>query len=248
MTGVLQGHTVFSEANRRRFEHWSWTPPGDGPFPLLVLLHGVHEGGGSCWWLKGRATETLDSLGLPIVVLMASDTGAEQGTGYCDWADGTTRAETHIIDELLPWAEWTLPVAGTSRHIAGLSMGGYGSLLLALRHPGLFDSAGSMSGFFDPARLFKFVPDATRRMWGDEAGMAAHDVRALAVAGAGDSSLRIALDCGAADELLDANREMHALLDQHGIKHAYAEHPGGHEWDYWAARLPDHVRFALDLP
>lgn len=243
----LQGHTVWSEVNRRRFEHWSWTPSGhgEGPFPLLLLLHGVYEGGGSCWWLKGSARETLDALDLRVVVLMASDTGAEMGTGYCDWSDGTTRAETHLIDELLPWAETFLPVTGAPRHIAGLSMGGYGALLLALRRPGLFDSASSTSGFFDPARLFEFVPDAARRMWGDPAGLAAHDVRQLALSPGG---LRMAFDCGADDPLLGANREMHARLDEAGVKHGYVEHPGGHDWDYWSARLADHVRFALDLP
>lgn len=243
MTGKLVGETVWSDANRRRFEHWAWVPEGRGPFPLLVLLHGVYDAGGFVWWAKGNACETLDRLDLPVVVLMAGDTGAEQGSGYCDWADGTTRAETHIVQELLPWAEVTLPV-GTGRHIAGLSMGGYGSLLLALRHPGLFESASSTSGFFDPRRLFKFVPDAAQRMWGGDPSP--YDVRELVKEPARVDGLRIALDCGVDDELIDQNRELHALLDELGVKHGYAEHPGGHEWDYWAAHLEDHVRFALD--
>ncbi|MDQ1445482.1 MAG: putative tributyrin esterase [Acidimicrobiaceae bacterium] len=245
--GRLVGETVWSEANRRRFEHWAWVPEGmgEGPFPLLLLLHGVYDAGGFVWWHKGSARETLDRLGLPVVVLMATDTGAEQGSGYCDWVDGTTRAESHVIDELLQWASWMLPVQGATRHIAGLSMGGYGSLLLALRHPGVFESASSTSGFFSPSRLFDFVPDAATRMWGDEEGQAAHDVRGLIADRTRREGLRIAFDCGTEDVLLDDNRLMHSRLDELGVEHGYAEHAGGHDWDYWTARLADHVCFAL---
>lgn len=248
MSGALIGETVWSDSNQRRFELWAWVPEGEGPFPLLVLLHGVYDAGGFVWWTKGQAVSTLDGLDVPVVVLMAGDTGAAQGSGYCDWVDGTTRAETYIVDELLPWAAANLPVSPFGpRHIAGLSMGGYGALLLALRHPGLFESASSTSGFFDPVRMFDFIPEASARMWGDAVGRTAHDVRALIADPARRNGLRLALDCGTADPLIEDNRALHADLDELGVKHGYAEHPGGHEWEYWAAHLADHVRFHLDL-
>jgi S-formylglutathione hydrolase FrmB len=245
------GHTLFSPSNRRRFEHWAWVPPtscGSGPFPLLVLLHGVHDAGGFVWWQKGRAHETLHRLVAdgtipPVVVLMAGDTGAEQGAGYCDWADGTTLVETHLIGELLPWAEETLPVDGT-RHIAGLSMGGYGALLLALRNPDTFVSASATSGFFTPDRLFTYVPDAATRMWGSDERRAAHDVRALLV-DPRRAHLRFAFDCGTSDHLIDHNRSVHAELAAAGVPHGWAEHPGAHDWPYWRDHLADHLQFHL---
>src|SRR5262249_42005211 len=138
--------------------HWALVPEGDGPFPLLVLLHGVYDASGFVWWQQGDAHETAAALigsgeVPPFVLLMAGDGGARLGSGYCDWADGTACMETFVIDELVPWAEKNLPLDGT-RWISGLSMGGYGSLLLALRHPGTFASATSLSGFFDPRSLF----------------------------------------------------------------------------------------------
>lgn len=247
MTGELIGETLWSEANRRRFEHWLWVPEGEGPFRLLVLLHGVYDAGGFVWWAKGRAHETVSALVAtgeiaPTVVVMAGDTGAELGSGYCDWADGTTKAETYLIDELLPHLEATLPLEGT-KWITGLSMGGYGSLLLALRHPGLFASATATSGFFNPDRLFNFVDDATARMWGDAEKKRAHDVRELVAEPERRSTLRLALDCGTEDHLIEENRSFHRLLSELGVPHGYAEHDGGHEWEYWADHLEDHVRF-----
>src|SRR5207302_1004102 len=108
--------------------HWTWLPDrASAGLPLLVLLHGVNDAGGFVWWQKGRAHETAARLVEagevpPFALLMAGDTGVEHGSGYCDWADGTTRAETYLIDELLPWARGEL--APSRIHVAGLSMGG----------------------------------------------------------------------------------------------------------------------------
>ena len=242
------GDTLYSPANDRRFEHWVWTPPGDGPFPVVLLLHGVYDAG-SVWWRQGRAHETMARLVAgdeiePAIVVMASDTGAGLGSGYCDWADGTTAVETYLIDELLPHVTDTLPASGRL-HVTGLSMGGYGSFLLALRHPGLFASATSTSGFFGPDRLFRFVPDASTRMWGDEAGKQAHDVTQLVLEPHRTQGLRLAFDCGTEDDLITENRALHDRLHGAGIAHGYAEHPGGHEWEYWSTHLEDHLRFHL---
>ena len=241
MTALVQEpvrHSLFSESNRRRLPVWSWVPPGDGPFPLLLLLHGVYDADGSGWWRLARAHEAAAAAERPCVVVMPSDTGAELGTGWCDWADGTTSAETHLLGEVLPWARTELPVSD-ELWLTGLSMGGYGALTLALRHPGLFASVTSTSGFLDPRRLFRFVPDAARRMWGDD--LSGHDPEALLRAGR--ELPRVALDCGTDDELLADNRRTTALLRELGVRHGYAEHPGGHDWDYWRARMPDHLAF-----
>lgn len=246
----LTGYTLFSASNRRRFEHWVWLPNGEHrDLPLMLLLHGVYDAGGFVWAQRAGADLTAarlmrDGAIPPFCLVLVGDTGAEQGTGYCDWHDGTTHAETYIVDELLPWLAAELPVSD-QRHIGGLSMGGYGSLMLALRHPGVFRSASSTSGFFQPQRLFRFVPDAMQRMWGDDDGMRAHDVTALIAEPQRTRDLRIAFDCGSEDELVDQNRALHQQLLDLGLPHGYVELPGAHTWEYWTARLEHHLRFHL---
>ena len=230
-------HSLHSASNRRRLPVWTWTPPGPGPFPLLVLLHGVYDADGSGWWRLARAHEASAASARPCVVVMPSDTGAELGSGWCDWADGTAAAETHLMEEVLPWARAELPVTD-ELWLSGLSMGGYGAITLALRHPGVFDSVASTSGFLDPQRLFTFVPEAADRMWG---GSASHDPRTLLHQGA--EPPRLALDCGTGDDLLADNRTATGLLTDLGVAHTYTEHPGGHDWDYWRARVPEHLAF-----
>lgn len=245
------GVTLHSPSNDRRIEHWVWCPErssvGAQPWPMLLLLHGVYDSA-SCWWQKGGAHVTahhLVSSGSvpPFVLVMAGDTGASQGSGYLDWHDGTCAAETYLLDELLPWCDDNLPVAGAERWIAGLSMGGFGALSLALRRPGTFASASAMSGFFDPVRLFDFVPDAAPRMWGTGGGEAEFDVRRLVANPARRAQLRLAFDCGTEDPLREESAALHRELVDLEVSHEYATHPGGHDWDYWSSRLPDHIRF-----
>lgn len=233
-------HSLYSAANRRRLPIWTWVPPGDGPFPLLVLLHGVYDADGSGWWRLARVHEAAAASPRSCVVVMPSDTGAELGSGWCDWVDGTTLAETHLLHEVLPWARRELPVTD-ELWLTGLSMGGYGAVTLALRNPGVFSSVTSMSGFLDPMRLFAFVPDAAARMWGNPQS---HDPRHLLRCGAALPPL--ALDCGTDDELLADNRAAAALLREVGTPHTYTEHPGGHDWDYWRGRMPKHLAFHAD--
>ena len=43
--------------------------------------------------------------------------------------------------------------------------------------------------------------------------------------------------------LIDANRALHAALNDRRIPHTYEEFPGAHEWLYWETHLEDTLRF-----
>jgi putative tributyrin esterase len=47
------------------------------------------------------------------------------------------------------------------------------------------------------------------------------------------------LDCGVEDEFLEINRECDEVLKVRSVGHRYREIAGGHDWDYWAARLTE---------
>ncbi|HVW81142.1 MAG TPA: alpha/beta hydrolase family protein [Mycobacteriales bacterium] len=81
---------------------------------------------------------------------------------WSDWYEkgkyGAPKYETFVIDQLIPLIDRmfrTIPTR-SQRAIAGVSMGGYGAMMLAARHPDLFGDAASISGAVDT----NFVPIA----------------------------------------------------------------------------------------
>ncbi|HVL25256.1 MAG TPA: alpha/beta hydrolase family protein [Thermomicrobiales bacterium] len=204
---------------------------GTGPFPVLIQLHGLSDDHHA--WVQ-RSNLVRYAGEYPLVVVLP-DGGT---SGYLNWTP-SDRLHKHNYEDLI--------VRDIPRHvrrhfnvtdgrwaIGGLSMGGYGAMRLGLKHPEMFASIWAHSSAFhidhlvDPA----LVQDAA------DADVLVH---AEQIARRADRPA-IAFDCGVDDEgLIDHNRALHARMDALEIPHHYAEHPGGHTWDYW----DEHVREAL---
>ena len=118
-------------------------------WPVLYLLHGAVDDYES-WTTKGDAEAISAELGGIVVMPDSGPSG-----GYVDWYDDVRppnpKWETYHIKQLLPWIDGHYRTAGTraQRAVAGLSMGGFGAMSYAARHPDLFASATSLSGAVD---------------------------------------------------------------------------------------------------
>jgi len=128
------------------------------------------------------------------------------------------------------------------RAAAGLSMGGFGALLLGLKHPDVFSAVSAhSSAILPPEKLAErpalrpIIPFLKKKE---------NDIFALARKAARRRNRpALRLDCGLDDTLLDGSRRFHAHLEKIGYPHRYDEHPGNHNWDYW----DEHVRETLDF-
>lgn len=120
-------------------------------YPVLYLLHGAN-GNERDWSTPALGNAEAITDGVPLIVVMP-DGG--KGGFYTDWynngALGPPEWETYHIDELLPWIDAHFRTTGqrSGRAIAGLSMGGFGSMSYAARHPDLFVAAAAFSGAVD---------------------------------------------------------------------------------------------------
>lgn len=125
-------------------------PPPPGGWPVLYLLHG-YNGNERSWVDQGAIVPTLDRLIRdkvikPVLVVMPGagnswyvDSTAIDGPG--DW-------DTAISHDLVEAVEAAYPVRRErgQRAIAGLSMGGFGALRLAMAHPDRYVAVASLSG------------------------------------------------------------------------------------------------------
>src|SRR5271165_5907293 len=115
-------------------------------FPILYALHGLgdneqffpHSG---MWNL----VEDMQEKGQLKEFLVATPDGG--ASFYINSKDGKDRYEDFLLQEFFPFVEKRYRVAPGRGHrgIAGISMGGYGALHLAFRHPELFVSVSAHS-------------------------------------------------------------------------------------------------------
>lgn len=242
----LRFATVKSRALRQRADVAMYATPGAEAatdLPVVVLLHGVY-GSHWAWALKGDAHRTAARLVAegalpPVALLMPSDGLWGDGSGYLPHA--TRDFERWVVDEVPALAAEAIPGC-TSRSpllIAGLSMGGFGALRLAGKHPGRFVAVAAHSAMTDIAQFDGLVED-DRAGWSD--AEADRNV-AAALLGARGPLPPIRFDCWREDPFIEANRALHGTLDAAGIGHRYVERDGGHEWPYWTAALEGSLRF-----
>lgn len=214
----------------------------DGPFPVYYLLHGLSDDY-SMWQRKtsiGRFVQML-----PLIVVMP-----DGGRGfYTDALEGFAY-ESFITQDLIPLVDRMFHTVAhrSGRSIGGLSMGGYGAIKMALKHPDLFVSANSHSGALGFAHgLWRAEEAEFARITGPDPVGGPNDCFALAqkyaspTERAGLPALR--LDCGTSDFLIEHNRAFHEHLDALGIAHEYLEAPGAHDWGYWDKHVQGALRF-----
>ncbi|HYQ64923.1 alpha/beta hydrolase family protein [Actinophytocola sp.] len=139
-------------------------------WPTLYLLHGCCDGDtGFRSWTDKTDVEELSAHTNVLIVM------PEGGPGgfYSDWLSGP-RWETFHLTELRRIVEHEYR-SGPRRAVAGLSMGGFGALSYAGRHPGFFRAVASFSGVAHPtyqgARSTRLVLDIVRGTGADPLGL-----------------------------------------------------------------------------
>jgi len=221
-------------------------PSSPGPFPVLYLLHGLSDDHSA--WLRRSGIERYVESHHVAVVMPACLRG-----WYCnDERHGGWAYEDHIIQDVIGYIDATFRTIPdrTGRAVAGLSMGGYGALMLAMRHPDTFRAACSHSGalgFLHTRRQDFSDFDAYFDIFPPEKYSVFELAKTHAASGraTGGRELAIRIDCGREDFLIDQNREFHAHLQALGVPHEYEEFPGAHTWDYWDQHVQETVTFVM---
>lgn len=209
-----------------------------GPYPVYYLLHGLSDD--HTIWERRTSIERYVQ-NLPLIVVMP-DTGRGW---YTDAVEGLAY-ESALIKDLVGLVDRSFHTKAdrNGRCIGGLSMGGYGAVKLALKHPDMFCSANSHSGALAWGHKADVVNTAEwKRILGPNPVGGPNDCFALAKLLDKPHFPALRIDCGTEDFLLEDNRSFHKYLDELGLPHEYMEFPGTHEWGYWDKHVQEALAF-----
>jgi enterochelin esterase-like enzyme len=197
-------------------------------YPVIYWLHGAggHESQGVA---QAALLDRAIAAGLMPPTIMVIPNGGRRSE-YRDWPEQNVLAETMIIKELIPLVDsrYRTQAAPLGRAIEGMSMGGNGSLKLALKYPELFGSVLAVAGTYGRIRLDgyyylgvapeqqKWVANLAQWYSADE------DVFALAEKNYGRlGHLRIRLLIGGQDVSFPDSEKLHVHLRDLGVAHEY---------------------------
>jgi len=213
-------------------------------YPFIIMLHG---------W-SGDETQWEDDSELQVlsdkynVLLVLPDGGYDGWWVDTDLTPGRNY-DTHIRQELKIWIINNFNGCGDPAHqgILGLSMGGYGSIMQALKYPGEYAAASSLSGIMDISRhpenwhmyaaFGPYTEDAVT--W-----KLNNPIELLSLKKA-KKTPPLQLICGRDDFAFPENQDMATKLNQLGYTVDFREEAGTHSHTFWKTHVETAVAFLV---
>ncbi len=218
-------------------------------YPVLYLLHGGM--GSYIDWpqqgnLEGFANEIINS-GMAQEMIIVCPDGKMKNTMWFN-IEGWP-GQDHFFEEFLPYIDshYRTKTDRGSRAIAGLSMGGGGSIVYATSHPELFSGVYAVSSYVKSNRAFS-PPDT---QWLQDAVNAHNGIEIFAKATPEQieawKNIAWFIDCGDDDFTYDMNIELVSAMRKQQIPYELRIRDGAHTWQYWMTSLYTMLPFVSNV-
>jgi enterochelin esterase-like enzyme len=263
MGKLVEGLSMSSTILVKPVNYAVYLPPdyssSERRYPVVYLLHGYTDNE-SGWIQFGEvqlaADRAIAGREIPPMIIVMPDGGV---SWYINNADGSERWEDMFIQEFIPYIDKTYRTRPKKefRGIAGLSMGGHGSLVQSLKHPDLFAACAAFSSAVWTEKEIRKMAEGSRnelftKLFGqteDKSPYTDHFKANSAIDLMNSLTkeqverVRYYIDCGDDDFLYKGNAALHVLMRDKGIKHEYRVRDGGHTWSYWRTGINDGLKF-----
>lgn len=209
---VIRNLTISSKKMNKTMKYSVYLPAEyekGSSYPILYLLHGYGDEN-NAWLDKGNLMMTARSYekngGNPMIVICPD--------GLTEFYQG--RWENYMYDELMPKVETDYKFNG-KRAVAGLSMGGYGSIYYWSKYPEMYSYAYAMSPAVNVGGTAQILVGKDK-----------------------NSLPPLTIETGIQDQTtsLASITEFHDYLVTEGIEHEFITRDGSHDWTFWQVCLP----------
>ena len=234
-------------------------------FPVVYLLHGLGDNE-TAWLEYGQIAQYSDNSveegeTVPMIFVMPEAFRTYDVNDYM----GTFLYQDFFVKELVPYIDSLFRTIADKRHraVMGYSMGGFGALMLHLKHADVIGTAVPLSISVRTDEQY-MTEDASGwdEQWGrlfGEPGLKGADrittyykqnspFHILSQMSAAEiKKLNIYIDNGDKEQTLcRSNEELHILMRNLNIPHEFRVRDGGHSFQYWRSALPNALRFISD--
>jgi S-formylglutathione hydrolase FrmB len=264
MGKVSEGKLIKSSILNKDVRYTIYLPAGyetsERNYPVVYLLHGYSDD--DTGWLQfGEINRLADKAiadgTIPPMIIVMPDGFV---SFYMNSYDGKEKYEDFFLKEFMPNIEKNYKIKAQKKYrgISGLSMGGYGTMNLALRNPDLFAAAAPLSGaFYDENTIINMDEANWTRAYGQLYGrdlkgtdrltktfFENSPIKMVETKSAEDlKKVRYWIDCGDDDFLTKGNCLLHVALTDKKIPHEFRMREGGHTWDYWRTGIIPALEF-----
>jgi S-formylglutathione hydrolase FrmB len=262
---IIEQKVVASKILNKDVKYSLYLPPdyttSERTYPVVYLLHGYTDD--NTGWLQfgeiNRYADKAIAEGIipPMIIVMPNG----DSSFYINSYDGKEKYEDFFIKEFMPSIEKTYRIKSEKQYrgVAGLSMGGYGSLIYAIKYPELFSAAAPLSAAVRPDdQMVNMDDDKWQKEYAQlygRGGLKGKD--RLTKAWYNNSILELVntkslddlkkvrywIDCGDDDFLTKGNCLLHIALTDKGVPHEFRVRDGAHSWTYWRTGIVDALQF-----
>lgn len=230
----------------------------EGRYPVIYMLKGYGEAGKdwSSWISRINQLEVNDLQ--PMIYIFPEC----YNTYYCNSYDGLDPYMDMLINDLVPFVDKSFRTIADREHraVMGYSMGGFGAMALALKHPETFSMSVPLSmSFRTDEQYMTESAGGWDYQWGSIFGGKGQSGEARLTDYYKShcpfyqfipenkeelSKVKWFFHCGDDEEqLLIANDNLHVQLRDYGYEHEFRISDGGHSGDYWRNAARETLRW-----
>jgi enterochelin esterase-like enzyme len=264
---VIEQRTLKSTILNKSVKYTVYLPAdydySERSYPVVYLLHGYTDD--NTGWLQfgeiNRYADQAIAAGTipPMIIIMPNG----DSSWYINSYDGKEKYEDFFVKEFMPSIEKTYRIKAEKKYraVAGLSMGGYGAMMYALKYPEWFVAAAPLSAaVFDDDAMINMPDNNYEAVFGqlfgrglqgkDRLNKVWYNYAVLKIVETKSSDdlkkVRYWIDCGDDDFLTKGNCLLHILLVDKKVPHEYRVRDGAHNWTYWRTGITDALQFIGD--